>query len=74
MTRVPHLPIIVAVSSAAIAGYAAFSWWAVLFSNDPSLIGDSIGTWKSFGVAAVTFWLGSSSGGKAKDNQEGDKP
>lgn len=46
---------------------AFFSAWAVLYAKDPTLIGDVIGTWKSFAVAAFSFWLGSSSGGKAKD-------
>jgi hypothetical protein len=44
-----------------------FSWWAVFRSADKALIGDVIGTWKSFAQAAFFFWLGSSSGGKAKD-------
>ena len=63
--RVPHLHIVVAASSAVIIAYAAFSVWVVGFSGDVALIGDTIGTWKSFAVAAVAFWLGSSSGGKA---------
>jgi hypothetical protein len=65
--RVPHVRIVLAVCAVAILGYAAFSVWAVFYSQDATLVGDVIGTWKSFAVAAFTFWLGSSSGGKARD-------
>ena len=64
--RIPHLPIVIAASGLAIAGYAVFSYWAVFISNDAALRGDTIGTWKSFAVLAFGFWLGSSSAGKAK--------
>lgn len=64
---VPHLHIVVAFSALAVLGYAAFSIWVVLYSNDPALRGDTIGTWKSFGVLAFGFWLGSSSAGKAQE-------
>lgn len=64
--RVPHLRIVVAVCIASIGGYALFSLWAVLVSHDPAMIGDVGGTWKSFAMLAVGFWLGSSSGGKLK--------
>lgn len=65
--HIPHLNIIIAFCVAAIAGYAVFSWWAVFIARDATMIGDVVGTWKSFAVAAFAFWLGSSSGGKAKD-------
>ena len=67
MTQVPHVRIIIAFCIAAIVGYAIFSFWAVFSSDDAALRGDVIGTWKSFAVAAFAFWLGSSSGGKARD-------
>jgi hypothetical protein len=67
MTRIPHLRIVVVACLIAVSGYAFFSVWAVHKAKDPTLIGDVIGTWKSFAVAAFSFWLGSSSGGKAKD-------
>lgn len=67
MTRIPHLRIVVFACLIAVTGYAFFSCWAVLYARDATLIGDVIGTWKSFAVAAFSFWLGSSSGGKAKD-------
>lgn len=68
MSKVPHFRTVIAFCIAAICGYAVFSLWAVFESNDAALRGDVIGTWKSFAVAAFAFWLGSSSGGKAKDD------
>lgn len=62
---IPHLPIIVAVCCVAVAGYALFSIYAVVWLRDATMTGDIIGTWKSFAVAAFAFWLGSSSGGKS---------
>lgn len=67
MNAIPHVRIVIIASAAAIMGYAAFSAWVVLQSGDAALRGDTIGTWKSFAVLAFGFWLGSSSGGKAKD-------
>jgi hypothetical protein len=64
---IPHLPIIIGFCVAAIFGYAVFSVWAVFIARDATMIGDVVGTWKSFAVAAFAFWLGSSSGGKAKE-------
>jgi len=66
---VPHLRVVVAVCTAAILGYAFVSWWVVFRSSDVALKGDVIGTWKSFAVLAFGFWLGSSSGGKAKSSE-----
>ena len=63
---IPHLHIVIGVCLAAVAGYAFFSVYAVIFLQDATMTGDIIGTWKSFAVAAFAFWLGSSSGGKAK--------
>lgn len=77
MSRVPHYRTLILFCAAAILGYTAFSVWAVLLSGDAALRGDVGGTWKSFAVAAFAFWLGSSSGGKAKDSPEphkGDEP
>lgn len=65
-SHIPHIRIVVATCVVAVAGYACFSTYAVLVLKDPAMIGDIIGTWKSFAVASFTFWLGSSSGGKEK--------
>lgn len=70
MSAIPNLRIIVGVCIVAVAGYAVFSAYAVIWLRDATMTGDVIGTWKSFAVAAFAFWLGSSSGGKAK----GDAP
>lgn len=64
---IPHLPIVIGVCVVAVAGYALFSIYAVIWLRDATMTGDIIGTWKSFAVAAFAFWLGSSSGGKSKD-------
>lgn len=66
VTHIPNLRIIVAACIAAIAGYLGFSIYVVGWMKDATMIGDIIGTWKSFAVLAFGFWLGSSSGGKAK--------
>lgn len=65
--KIPYLPIVVGFCIAAIVGYAVFSWWAVFIARDATMTGDVIGTWKSFAVLAFGFWLGSSSGGKSKE-------
>ncbi len=70
---IPHLNIVIGFCFIAITGYAVFSMWAVFWSNDSTLLGDVIGTWKSFAVAAFSFWLGSSSGGKAQENAASGK-
>lgn len=72
--RIPYLPVVVGFCGVAIAGYASFSWWAVFKSGDLTLVGDVIGTWKSFAVMAFGFWLGSSSAGKAKEDSATGKP
>lgn len=64
---IPHLNIVVGACIVSIAGYALFSVYAVVILRDATMTGDIIGTWKSFAVAAIMFWLGSSSGGKTKD-------
>lgn len=66
--KIPYLPIVVGFCTAAIAGYAVFSYWAVFVARDATMTGDVIGTWKSFAVLAFGFWLGSSSAGKAEDD------
>ncbi len=66
--QIPHMRTVVAFCIAAVAGYAAFSVWAVFWSNDAAIRGDVGGTWKSFAVAVFAFWVGSSSGGKALPN------
>jgi hypothetical protein len=70
-SHVPHLKVVVAFCMIAIAFYAGFSIYVVAYLRDAALTGDVIGTWKSFAVAVMAFWVGSSSGSKAKDNPSG---
>ncbi len=72
--RVPHARTIIAFCVAAILGYAVFSVWAVFYSGDSATRGDVGGTWKSFAVMAFGFWLGSSSGGKVRDESPTPPP
>jgi hypothetical protein len=74
MNSIPHLRVIVAVCIAAIVGYAIFSAYVVIVLRDATMTGDTIGTWKSFAVLAFGFWLGSSSGGKAKGETPTGRP
>lgn len=69
MTRIPHLHVVIATCLLAVIGYALVSAWVIAVSRDPALTGDTVGTWKSFATLAFGFWIGSSSGGKAKDAQ-----
>ena len=71
---IPHLRIVVGTCIVAVAGYAFFSAYAVIILRDATMTGDIIGTWKSFAVLAIGFWLGSSSGGKAKDVPRQEPP
>ena len=70
--HIPHIHVVIAACVAAVIGYAAFSVYAVVILKDATMTGDVIGTWKSFAVAAFTFWIGSSSGGKAADKPPAD--
>lgn len=64
---IPHLPIVVAVSAFVLAGFAAVSFYVLLYSADEVTKGNIIGTWQNFALLAVGFWIGSSSAGKAKE-------
>ena len=72
--QIPHMRIVVGFAIAAVVGYLAFSVWIVWRNADAAVIGDVIGTWKSFAVAAFAFWMGSSSGGKVKDANKVEAP
>jgi hypothetical protein len=51
ISGIPHLRVVIAVCIAAIGGYAVFSGWVVFHDKNATMIGDVIGTWKSFAVA-----------------------
>lgn len=69
--RIPHLPIVVAVSAFVLAGFAIVSGYVIGWSDDEVTKGNIIGTWQNFALLAVGFWLGSSSAGKAKEEPNG---
>lgn len=71
---IPNLRIVVYACLAAVGGYMVFSVYAVMWLKDATMTGDVIGTWKSFAVMAFGFWLGSSSGGKAKTETPSGRP
>lgn len=64
--RVPHLRIVVGVSAFVLAGFGVVSGYVLGWSSDEVTKGNVIGTWINFAMLAVGFWLGSSSGGKAR--------
>lgn len=66
-SNIPHLRIVVSVSAFVLLGFALVSGWALIFSSDQVTKGNIIATWQNFALLAVGFWIGSSSGGKAKD-------
>lgn len=63
---IPHYRTVITFCVAAIVGYAGISVWAVMLSSDATIIGGVIGTWQNMAIGAFGFWIGSSSGGKAK--------
>lgn len=65
LNKIPHQKVVIWFSILGVLGYAAFSVWTFAWLKDATMVGDVIGTWKSFAVLAFGFWLGSSSGGKA---------
>ena len=67
--NIPHLGIVVAVSSFVLLGFAAVSAQVLLWSTDEVTKGNIIGTWQNFALLAVGFWLGSSSAGKATPDE-----
>lgn len=74
MGRIPHLNVVVAVSAAAILGFSAISAYVLGWTSDDVTKGAIVGTWQNVALLAFGFWLGSSSGGKAKDDAPTGKP
>lgn len=69
MTTIPNLRVVVGVSSFVLIGFAAVSAYVLGWTADDVTKGNVIGTWINFAMLAVGFWLGSSSGGKAKTGE-----
>lgn len=53
--------------------FAAVSFYIIGWGTDEVTKGNIIGTWQNFALLAVGFWIGSSSGGKAKDVPPGEQ-
>lgn len=66
MNHIPHVRIVVGVTAFVLAGFAGVSIYVLGWTGDEVTKGNVIGTWVNFAMLAVGFWLGSSSGGKAK--------
>ena len=66
--QIPHLRIVVAVSAFVLVGFTGVSAYVIGWSTDLVTKGNIIGTWQNFALLAVGFWLGSSSGGKSKED------
>lgn len=73
-SRIPHLRVVVAVSAAAIIGFAVISFYILRYSTDDVTKGAIVGTWQNVALLAFGFWLGSSSGGKVKDEAPPEPP
>lgn len=63
---VPHVKTIQAVTFTILLAFAAVTAFVLWFGIDETTKGALIGTWNNLAVAAATFWLGSSLGGKTK--------
>lgn len=72
--RVPHIRVVIGVTIAAIAGFAAVSAHVLHFSDDEVTKGAIIGTWQNVALLAFGFWLGSSSAGKARHDEPASIP
>jgi len=68
--EIPHLRIVVGVSAFVLLGFGVVSGYVIGWSDDLVTKGNIIGTWQNFALLAVGFWIGSSSGGKAKAEPE----
>jgi hypothetical protein len=74
VSAVPHLRIVVAVSAFVLVGFALVSAFILGWGTDEVTKGNIIGTWQNFALLAVGFWIGSSSGGKAKTPPDDPQP
>jgi hypothetical protein len=67
---IPNLPVVIRFCIAAIIGYAGLTIWVLIY-GDAAMKGDTVGTWKSFAVAAFAMWL-TRSMGKAQEEVDLD--
>lgn len=73
-SRIPHLRVVVSVTAFVLAGFLGVSVYVLGWTDDEVTKGNVIGTWVNFAMLAVGFWLGSSSGGKVKDEAPPEPP
>lgn len=73
-SRIPHLRVVVSVTAFVLAGFLGVSVYVLGWTDDEVTKGNVIGTWVNFAMLAVGFWLGSSSGGKVKDEAVPPEP
>lgn len=73
-SRIPHLRVVVSVTAFVLAGFLGVSVYVLGWTDDEVTKGNVIGTWVNFAMLAVGFWLGSSSGGKVKEDAPSGKP
>lgn len=68
MTTIPHLRVVVSVSAFVMVGFGMVTGYVLGWTGDEVTKGNVIGTWINFAMMSVGFWLGSSSGGKSKED------
>lgn len=73
-TKIPHIRVVVGVTVFVLSGFLGVSAYVLGWTQDGVTKGNVIGTWINFAMLAVGFWLGSSSGGKGKDDAPSGKP
>lgn len=64
---IPHLRVVVTVTLLIMLGFIGVTAYSLGYFEDQTTKGNIIGTWINLMMLAAGFWLGSSSGGKAKD-------
>lgn len=72
--QIPHMRVVVAVSAFVLFGFLGVSVYILGWSDDDVTKGNIVGTWVNFAVLAVGFWIGSSSGGKSKQDTPSGQP
>lgn len=64
--RIPHARFLMGLTVALLAAFAVVSCIVLLNNYDGLTKGLIIGSWNTMAVGVFTFWMGSSSGGKAQ--------
>lgn len=68
-SSIPHIRIVLAVTAFALMGFGAVSIYVLGWGADEVTQGSIIGVWIGAANGALGFWLGSSSGGKARTDE-----